>query len=481
MSGAFKPPSFSLAVANGAVIGLGRACFVGIRALFIFLLVPLIGIDTYGHYMLAQSWYLLILPLSLWGAGELSIRGYLRCPPDRQAAFLGTGLALRIVLGGGAMLAIIAAARMLEPLPELRALIYIYATATLTRGMGSWLGSLFTALGVSASWVRLSITFTVLEVTLVLLAAGAGAGLTSIALMQASLWALSTLVAYAYFSVRFVVIKPAWDRVLAKHFLSDGARVGFATFLLLSIVPGLLLVYRQFNPVPEALGAVALVLQLFLLAQQVLMVVLNAVLAALGADRELEADGARVFFTGSLPVVACAGGAIALAVSAVSDALVTAFSESVFSPALRLLAAFSWVFVPILLVQCCRVVIIARGAFPVYLRAVLAGALVSPLCLVVISQLGELSERSVLAAMGLGLALMSMLLGRYCFSASSLVDDSHAGVFASAVVLVILAGCYLAQPGTAVLLVVVVAFSAGAWRASAALLSQMRLLQPSRG
>ena len=436
--------SFDRALANGLVIGLGRAYYLTLRTLYVFLLVQAIGLQRYGEYSFAQSWYLLLMPLAAWGGNELLISGFLMRAPDDRPRFVGTALLLRAGTSALAALLISAAAMLIEPIAELRLLILIYASGLVTRSLTGWFAALFTARGRSGLWIRWSVCLTTLEVILVLAAAHRGADLLVIATLQTALWALVMVAAYAVHAICFEPVRPAWNRELAWSLLVNGASLGSATFLYLSLAPGLLLVYRYTTADMADFGSVALVLQIFLLAQQVLTGMLNALLASLRPMPDSDNDSLQVFARSSLRLAVVAGSTVALGALA---AVLLAFSisdRSTFQAALELLSGYAWLIVPIMVVQCLRIVVLSVAAYPAFLRAVGAGFILGMLFLPLARLLVALDAQTVFQAMTAALLLMVLLLGRATMRRLPPAQGPSEWLPLGALVLVLL--CFAMQP-----------------------------------
>ena len=408
-------PSLRKALRGGIALGLSRIYYLALRATYLYLLVDQIGVPAYGAFSYAQSWYVLLLPIAVWGGNELLLSGLLQRSGARQRDFVGTALTLRLTLGLLCFLTILSVALFVEERNDLRLLMIVFAQGVVLRSVTAVATSLCVARGRSLDWVLISSVSTTIEVPLVLGLAKSGATLPTLALAHTSIWWLTLGASFCLYSFRFGAIRLAWDRKLALWFLHEGAILGLASFLMLALSPALLLTYRYLTPGLAELGTVAVVLQVFTIAQQLLTLATNALLPALRGPTSSEGCNLVGFTRSALSVALCIGGAIALISHTAIPQLLTILPTTPFDEALSLLAQHAWVFTPLLVVSTCRLALIASGETRSFLLAML-GATASALLVLLSASVSEsLNPQSVLHGIGVGLSVGAVLQLSFCY------------------------------------------------------------------
>ncbi|MEM1145206.1 MAG: oligosaccharide flippase family protein, partial [Pseudomonadota bacterium] len=162
----------STAISQSAVVAASRLYYLAIRACFLFFFVRFLGLENYGSFNYAQSWYILLMPFALLGTNELIISQIpLSSEPERER-FLATSLALRFVSSTVTTLLIVAFALSVETDLVLQQLMLIFAPAALIRGCIGWFSAVFVAQGLVLRWTSFSTFFVTVDVVAVLLAAG---------------------------------------------------------------------------------------------------------------------------------------------------------------------------------------------------------------------------------------------------------------------------------------------------------------------
>lgn len=420
-----KRLTFASAALNGAFIGFSRIYYLCLRVVYVVFLVQFIGVEYYGYYSYAQNWYVMLLPLAIFGTNELLISGLLRQAESERSAFIGTGLALRVLLGAACALAIVLAAFLLEDRSDLRLPMVIFAQAVVVRGVISWYSSLFAARGGSIYWLRLSIIFMALEVMVVLLLAANDASLSALAAAQCAIWWTMLVASASVYRRRYSPVRFSWSSRWLIHYLRGGVTIGAATFLLFCMTPGLLITYRYLVEDLQRLGEMALVLQVFQIADQLILVVSNSLLAALHSQDDAGAGRALANFLrfGCLQALYLGAAGVILCVVLIPLGL-ELLPDTPFDTALMTFADYAWIGIPLLALHAVRLVLISLRAQRAFLWSMIIGVLCMFLFVLVAHALQFRDSGSYLLAMGFGFAtatIFQLLFARH-FLRRKIVD-----------------------------------------------------------
>ena len=402
-----SPPGLRSSLRNGSFLALSKLYYLAVRGAYIVFFARIIGVEAYGYYSYAQNWYVLFLPLAMWGMNELVISELSKTPPEKRAALLGSGLALRVLLSIVFVLLIMVAAALLEPDSQLRLLICIYTQGLFARAIANWYSALFVAVGKSENWLYVSVPFMTLEIVLALVLASRGASLIEIAWMQSILWWLMMFCSCWLYRVRMGKTALALSPAYLRFYLSKGVSLASATFLMFCLTPGLLILYRNFAGDIQRIGEVALVLQVIMILDQIIMVVSNAALPALNrssADASVTIRAfCRMVWLGAL----YAGGALAVACTLLIPVVIGILPANMFSSAALLFADTSWLLVPLIALHGFRIALIASGRMHSLLLTMLLGVLVLLVLVWWFAGLGQLDAASLFLALGISMGIIA--------------------------------------------------------------------------
>lgn len=402
------PLSALEALRSGFYLALSRLYYLVIRLVYIFLLVQLIGVEKYGYFSYAANWYVLLLPLAMWGGNELLISRLAKITAMQQAEFAGTSLSLRLVFAGLGTMLIAVSALFLETESQLQQLMLIFSQGIMLRGLLGWYTSMYAARGQSALWFRLHMLFTTLEVVLVLVLASLGSSLLGLAVAQSCIWWITLLVVVQHQGRHFGPLGLCWNVGVVRWLVTRGAALGLANFFLLCMIPGLLLLYRYLGPELATLGALALVLQVFQIADGLVRIVSNALLPALRNSSQDERRKLLTFSACGCLLATLAGGVAAGALMIAKASLLAYAPLQRFHSALALLADFAWVLMPLLSLHVLRLALITLDAVPSYLIAVLSGVCAVGVTLLVAHLGAGIDAEAVLRSMGVGFTVTAL-------------------------------------------------------------------------
>ena len=404
------PTGLRAALANGAYLAVTKGYYLLLRGMYIAVFVHLIGVELYGYYTYAQNWYVLFMPLAMWGMNELLISEHVRTDPTRRAALIGSGLALRLLLGTLCCLGIIASAALFEDQPGLRLLVIVYSQGVLARSLTGWFSALFVAHNRSLYWLYISVFFTTVEVVAALSLASAGAALLSIALCQCAVWWCKLAVAWRVYHNRFHRIGLRWNTRFLRFYLRSGAALGCATFLLVCMTPGLLVFYRHLADDLRLIGEVAIVLQLFQIIDQMIMLVSNAALPEINrASSAAPASLARFLRIGWNGAFLC-GGAVSVLCMLLVPQLIALLPPNKFDQPMLLFARFSWIIIPLCSLHSFRLALISTGRIRRFLGVMISGPAALLALILTLHALDKLTTHSLFAALGASFTLISLLL-----------------------------------------------------------------------
>lgn len=389
-----------LALLNGGYQSLANAYYLVIRGIYIVVFARLLGVELYGQYVYSQSWYILAMSVAAWGMTELASAEYARLKPQDRGDLLASGFGLRLLLGLVMAMLVIAAALLFEPDAKLRLLVIIYAQGVVVRGATNWLSALFVARESSKYWLYLTVPFLTLEVLLVVLLVWLDAGLVAIALAQCGVWWLLLGTTWFAYRRRFESLWPRFSRRHVLFFLKNGPTLALAAFALAFMGPGLLIAYRYLVDNPEQLGEAALVIQLLVVLGQAIKTVSNTALPQLNRPvinrHERQAFFARTVWKQSLYV----GGALFLLSYLILPLLVTGLVGQQFAEAARVMALFTWILVPLLIIYGLRLLLISNRLMHGFLLATLLGLLLLCLQLFFLASLETVRVEALLWVLG---------------------------------------------------------------------------------
>lgn len=400
---------FAEAISNLSFLALSRTYHLVVRGIFLYFLVALIGKEQYGLYGYAQSWYLILAPLAVLGGNELLINGFQRTSKDERENYVGTALSVRLMLALPLSAALITIALLIESEPEPRLLIVIFAQALWLRVLISFYSSMFVARGRTSKWVPFSMAFTTIEALAILCVADLGLPLWTLAITQIAVLCATLAAAGVLTRRSYGAIPLRFKRQIAASFIRDGTLVGFATFLLLSIPPALIISYEAMGNNPGELGIIALISQLLLIAQQLTQRVSNAMLPALIPTSDKTRGNLLPFSALSVGLCVFIAGLLSLLAPPVASRLATLLSNQVFGDAVLLLSKHAWILAPMLAAQILRLVLIANDDAKGLFWSTMGGTLGLLLCVGRLASSGFLNPSNCLISAGLSFTLVAAL------------------------------------------------------------------------
>ena len=406
---------------SGSYLGLANLYNFIVRSVYVVVFARVLGIEQYGAYVYAQSWYLVAIAIASWGTGELAMAERARLGPDRGNSILGSGLTLRLCLSLAATLAVSACAVLFEAQPHLQLLILIYAHAALTRGLANYFAFLFITHENSRVWCYISVIFQTVEIVLAISLALSGTGLVAIAIVQCAVWWALLLTCWTIHNRLHPSLELGGTWRHWPALLRNGAALGLATLVFSSLGYGLLIFYRYFIVSPRQLGEAAFAIQLVLMLGQAIKVISNAAITPLSEPGTARHRRQGLFFTTVWSQSLLLGGAFYFTCNMLMPPVVSLVVGPEFRDSADLLARFSWLLIPLPIIFGIRVMLISINRVRGFLLAMLVGLLVVLIQMAGLTLQSAVNLDSVLAALGSGyLAITSVGLAQLWRSPVSL-------------------------------------------------------------
>jgi O-antigen/teichoic acid export membrane protein len=233
-----------------------------VRVAYVMLLARLLGSELYGTYNYALSWYLIFLPLGIFGIDNILVREIGR---DRKGSepMIRQALYLRGVTSMVFALISIAVGWWLNQDLMIRNLLEIVAIALVGRSLSLWAQAIFIAHESHATILKLELTFRVLEVVLGTAAILLGYSVIAVASVHAVCWLAQGILALALVLSRSgrVDARPKFDVMRRLAFL--GAPFVLIMFANSWLAQGPIIAFRHYEGIGQSLGQLALGLQAF--------------------------------------------------------------------------------------------------------------------------------------------------------------------------------------------------------------------------
>jgi O-antigen/teichoic acid export membrane protein len=395
---------------SGAFQALYQGSNLALRAVYVVVFARVLGVELYGQYVYAQSWYLVATSASAWGMHEVLLARWEREQPSDRARLAGAGLTLRLLLALLATGVLVALVIGGEPDPELRLLVLVYAQGVIARGATGWIHALLMCRERSDLVLSAGLPVSLLEVALALTLALGGHGLLAIAVAQTACWWLGLGAAWLLYRSRCGALRPQWDRVRARAFLLQGPALALAAALLAWFGPGLLIALRYQLPDPVLLGEAALVIQVLAMLGQATRMIGNSALPFLTRGQGGGADRQAGFIASYWALCFYLGGLVTVTGRQFLPALVPTLLGEAFRGAAALLASHAWLLLPLALVQGLRLALIAGGRFRQFLLALLPGAACLATAIMLLGRQPTPSLAAALLALGVAYSTSALCM-----------------------------------------------------------------------
>ena len=245
----------------------GRGVYFVTRFIYVVILARILGPQIYGMISYGIAWYLLFIPLTSMGLAVVLSRdvGEDRERGKRTAALT---LTLRVVSILVATVAYFILSVWIEDDPSSRLLIFVFSFALMGRSLALWTENVYTAYEVNRYSFWQQSIFRSLEVVLGLVVLMVWREALPVVIIHGLVWCLQavyglTMIHRQEFPLRLNRNIPDLYRIFLQ-----GLPLAGSTFLMAVVYQGPLIFFRHLVPDGNALGQMALAMQvLFVLAQ----------------------------------------------------------------------------------------------------------------------------------------------------------------------------------------------------------------------
>ena len=247
----------------------GRGVFFVVRFFYAVILARVFGPRVYGMINYGIAWYMLFLPLTKMGLEIVLGRdtGQSRQQGDRTAA---TTLTLRIASIVLVTVSYLVLSWFMEDDPASRSMVLVFAFALIGRSLATWTENVYAAYEVNQYSFRQQSIFRPLEVVLGSLAVMIWREAMVVVAIHGCVWCCEA--AYGMWTIHRRVMRVRLEKNLAelRRTFLQGLPVG-ATLLLMTLPnQGPLIFFRHAVPAGNALGQLALAMQVLFMFSQVL-------------------------------------------------------------------------------------------------------------------------------------------------------------------------------------------------------------------
>jgi O-antigen/teichoic acid export membrane protein len=326
----------SILVNSGHLVA-ARTVNLVLRLVYVVVVARVLGPELYGALTQAQALYLVFVPLALLGT-DVTVARHLGAADGAPRHLVPASLHLVLACAAASVLVCAALAGALADDGLSLALGLTFCAALFARAVALWSQSVFTGL----ESARLTLTqeglFRTLEVVVGLVVLALGGGVLAVALVHAASWTCQG--AYGLWvvrrSFRLRLARPVRGPVL--ELVRAGLLIACSSLLWLLMLQLPLVMARPAGLPPEAVGQLAVVLQLWLVAIALPQALLTSALPVL-ARSVARSDAKDVGFVEVvLAFTLAAGAGAAVLADAVGPPVVTALLGDGYGPAAELLA-----------------------------------------------------------------------------------------------------------------------------------------------
>ncbi|NNL54777.1 MAG: oligosaccharide flippase family protein [Woeseia sp.] len=245
---------------NTVYLSSARAATSLARLVYVALLAKILGAELYGLLAYAMSWYLIFIPVSVFGIDTLLIRGVGR-DRNRAPLLIGQTLVLRSITSLVVGVLCLLIGLWAEPEPSSRTLLFVFSVALVGRSLALWSNAVFIAHESSGFVLGQEVVFRLLEVLVGISALLAGFGVIEIALIHAASWLLQGTAGQILIRRHLLSVSPHWEAPALFGLLKDGLPFVLSAFLIAWLMQGPIVLYAQVLGVGAELGQLALAIQ----------------------------------------------------------------------------------------------------------------------------------------------------------------------------------------------------------------------------
>lgn len=245
---------------NTMYLSSARAVTSLARLVYVALLAKILGAELYGLLAYSMSWYLIFIPISIFGIDTLLMRGVGR-DRNRAPLLIGQTLVLRGITSLLVGCLCLLVGLWAEPDPSARTLLFVFSVALIGRSLSLWSNTVFIAHESSGYVLGQEVVFRVLEVLVGVSALFAGFGVIEIAFIHAASWLAQGFAGQILIRRHLLSVKLNWEASALFALLRDGFPFVLSAFLIAWLMQGPIILYGQVLGIGAELGQLALAIQ----------------------------------------------------------------------------------------------------------------------------------------------------------------------------------------------------------------------------
>jgi len=347
---------------NAAYLTIAQFAKFVARGLYVLILARYLGPELFGILNYAHSWYLLFLPIAVFGMQTVMARELGRKQtPD--LLLIRSSLALRLGLTAGACLISLTLSWSIEAHPVARELLLVLIVALAGRSLSLWSNTVNVSLERAAPVLYIETLFRLWELVAAALIVFAGYGLIELAWVHVASYWLEAAVYLVLLSKRFPVLTPRWDYTTIRMLL----HLGFWSALALAsqgwVYQAPIVLLRWLAGLSEQLGHVSLLMQGITIIAVIPFMVNRALLPRLSREDQHWRSRSRLYlglFVGYGSVIALF---VALATQWFAEPLVIWLFGVQYSPVGEMLVPIMWGMLPLLWGLAAQQLLLAKGYY----------------------------------------------------------------------------------------------------------------------
>lgn len=232
-----------------------------IRFVYLVILARWFGPELLGLYNYALAWYLVFLPMALWGLGVL-LSIYIGRKPENAEDIVGATLVLRLFTTAVAAFCCFAIGFLINDDLITRCVIGIFVIALVGRSLALWGRSCFVAVERSHYAAGLEVGFRLAEVVCGLTYLLLGGGVIGVCIIHSTCWVVEGTVAFGLVRnrLRFRKIFVPWS--CTRQYAIEALPIAANAFLFMALLQSGFIILKHFSVNIYALGYYTVAFQL---------------------------------------------------------------------------------------------------------------------------------------------------------------------------------------------------------------------------
>ncbi len=269
------------------------------RLLYAFLIAYWLGPESFGQYSHGMSWYLLFLPLTVWGTDVMVSREFYRSDLGR-AELIANTLGLRLLLSG-AVLGLYAIYWISADLSqEAGAVLALFMLALPGRSLATWADQFFIAVQASHHSFKLHTAFRVFEVLLGSALLLSGAGILPLVVVHFASWWAHAFWGMHRLRREGVQSTLHWNASVLRKLYRNGLPFMLSGFAYTALLQVPIASFPALNGDAALLGTLSLLMQLLFLVNSVPIIMGLASLPVMSENPDGRYQRQKSYFEGLL-------------------------------------------------------------------------------------------------------------------------------------------------------------------------------------